>query len=97
MRVVLRPEAEADVSAAFRYYHEGDPDLATRFVEELDRLLGRLEEFPRSAQQVMGYDSVRRALVRGFPFAVFYLDSDEQIVVLRIMHTARHPESWPAP
>ncbi len=97
MTVVLRPEAEADVAAAHDYYYEAEPDLAQQFIDELDRLLLRLSEFPRSAQPVQGYEVVRRGLLRRFPFAVFYIQGDDEIIVLRVVHTARSPQEWPEP
>lgn len=93
--VVLRPAAEADVRAAVASYREVSDDLAASFLEQVDRLLQRLSVFPRSAQAVQGYDTVRRALVRRFSFAVFYDESDGAIVVLRVIHTSRAPSSWP--
>lgn len=97
MSVVLRPEAEADVAAAYQYYAEAGPDLTRRFIDELDRLLLRLSEFPRSARPVEGYDAARRALLRRFPFAVFYVAGDDEIIVLRVIHTARSPQRRPEP
>lgn len=97
MNVALRPEAEADVAAAYQYYDEEEADLAHQFLDELDRLLLRLSEFPRSAQPVRGYKTVRRGLLRRFPFAVFYIHGDNEIIVLRVIHTARSPQEWPEP
>lgn len=94
MKVVLRPDAEADVRAAVEYYGAAATDLGVEFIEELDRLLLRLSEFPRSAQRVQGFDAVRRALLRRFSFAVFYVEEEDQVVVLRVMHTARSTETW---
>lgn len=95
MIVVLRPEAEADVAAGHKYYDEAEPDLAQQFVDELDRLLLRLSTFPRSAQPVQGYGTVRRALMRRFPFAVLYVVGDDGTTVLRVIHTARSAQEWP--
>lgn len=95
MKVTLRPDAEADVRAAVEYYDAAETDLGGEFIDELDRLLRRLSEFPRSSQQVQGFDAVRRALLRRFPFAVFYAEEEDQVVVLRVIHTARSTETWP--
>ncbi|WP_267896728.1 hypothetical protein [Jiangella anatolica] len=40
-----------------------------------------------------GYAGVRRAVLRRFPYAVFY-ELGESLEVLRVIHTARHPEAW---
>ena len=84
------------MAAASDYYREASPELVGEFIDELDRLLARLSEFPRSAQQVEGYPSVRRALMRRFPFAVFYTVDEDLLLVLRVIHTSRSPRDWPA-
>jgi plasmid stabilization system protein ParE len=33
-------------------------------------------------------------LVRRFPFAVFFRLADDRIVVIAILHMARHPVRW---
>jgi hypothetical protein len=40
------------------------------------------------------HKSYRRALVRRFPYAVFYDFSDGQVTVYCNFHTAREPEKW---
>lgn len=54
----------------------------------------RLEVYPRSAPVVAGYDPVRRATLRRFPLADFHQPRDEDLEVLRVLHTARDPEGW---
>ncbi|HEX6254992.1 MAG TPA: type II toxin-antitoxin system RelE/ParE family toxin [Euzebyales bacterium] len=96
MKLLLRPAAVDDIRAAREYYADADPGLAERLAEDLDRLFAMLEAFPRSASVVEGYESVRRALLRRFPYAVFYRFTEpDRIDVLRVVHTARSPATWP--
>ena len=95
MRVELKPAAVADVAAALKYYEDARSGLAREFLDAFDAVLGRLALFPEGATTVEGSHPVRRASLRRFPFGVFYLPEDERIVVLRVMHSARHPEDWP--
>jgi plasmid stabilization system protein ParE len=37
---------------------------------------------------------VRRALVRRFPYAVYYVAEPDQISILAVIHTRRHPHRW---
>ena len=97
MNLVLRPAAVADIRAARKYYEEARPGLGEDPATELDRLFARLEAFPRSAPLVAGYEPVRRARLRRFPYVVFYRPDPtriEAIEVLRVVHTARSPETW---
>lgn len=98
MKLLLRPAAVADLRATRDYYEQAGSRLHEQFAEELDRLFARLEPFRRSAPLVAGYEPVRRALLRRFPYAVFYrLTEPDRIDVLRIVHTTRSPDSWPTP
>lgn len=98
MKLLLRPAAVADIRATRDYYQQAGSRLHEQFAEELDRLFARLEAFPRSAPVVADYEPVRRALLRRFPYAVFYrLTEPDRIDVLRIVHTTRSPDSWPTP
>jgi toxin ParE1/3/4 len=39
---------------------------------------------------------VRRALVRGFPYGVFYTEYPDRVTVLAVIHARRHPRRWPS-
>lgn len=95
VKLILRPAAIADVRAARDYYEERQPGLGVRLADDLDRLFERLEMFPRSAPVVAGYEPVRRARLRRFPYAVFdHLSEPDRIDILRVVHTARSAEAW---
>jgi len=94
VNLILRPAAVADLQAARKYYEEARPGLADDLVDDLDRLFTRLQVFPKSAPLVAGYEPVRRALPRRFPYVVFYRPDATQIDILRIAHTARSPDAW---
>lgn len=87
--LVLGPAAVADLHEIREHYDAVQVQLSRRFVEALDELFARLEEFPRSAPLVVGYIDVRRAVVRGFPYVVFYRHQPDRIDVLRVLHAAR--------
>jgi plasmid stabilization system protein ParE len=94
MGLVVRPAAVADLQEIRQYYDAVQAGLR-RFATSLDELFARLEEFPRSAPVVAGYTDVRRAVVRGFPYVVFYLHQPDRIDVLRVLHTARSDADSP--
>lgn len=87
--VALGPTAVADVRSARDHYEAAQDGLSRRLDDALDELIARLEAFPRSAPLVAEYTDVRRAVVRGFPYVVFYRHRPERIDVLRILHAAR--------
>jgi len=40
------------------------------------------------------YGEFRRALVRRFPYAVFYQQDGDKVTVFAVFHTSRNPEKW---
>lgn len=86
--LVLRPAAVADPSEAHAHYSRLADGLGDRFVAAVDELFARLTEFPRSAPFVAGYRDVRRAVVRGFPYVVFYRHQADGADVLLVLHAA---------
>jgi plasmid stabilization system protein ParE len=93
--LVLGLAAIADLEGIHGHDDSVDDGLGSRFVEALDVLFVRLDEFPRSAPLVAGYVDVRRAVVRGFPSVVFYRHRAERIDVLRVSHAAREDADRP--
>jgi toxin ParE1/3/4 len=88
----LTPEAEADLAEAFAYYEAQLPGLGHEFIATVEQQLERVVENPEQYQVL--HRGVRRAVMRRFPYAVFYLAEGEAVVVLAIEHQARDPEHW---
>jgi len=93
--LVLRPAAVADLTEAHAHYQGLADGLGDQFVVALDELFARLTEFPRSAPLVAGYREVHRAVVRGFPYVIFYRLQPDRIDVLRVLHAARSDADRP--
>ena len=92
MRLIVRPEAEDDITAAFSWYEDQEPGLGTEFIHSVDVALGLVEREPHAFPVI--YRNARRALLRRFPYAVFYLIRDDVIEVIACMHFKRRPLRW---
>lgn len=91
MRVVLTPQAVSDVEQAVNYYTEVDRELSARFLDEVDAAIERIEMFPKGSPPVDGFDELRRARMRHFPFGVFYEQTEAgDLLVVRVLHSRRH-------
>ena len=91
--VILRRKAEDDIRKVLRWYESQDPSLGEQFLIELRRTLEQIGQFPESSPAM--HKSVRRALIRRFPYLVFYLAEAARVVVLAVLHTSRDPAVWP--
>ena len=40
------------------------------------------------------HEGYRRALIRRFPYAVFYEQSEATVTIYAVFHTSRDPDKW---
>lgn len=92
--LLVRPVAEADVREAALWYEGKRGGLGAEFILELDALYERILQNPRQFPEIG--EAVRRALLRRFPYAAYFLAGDEAIVVIAVLHQHRRPEIWRA-
>lgn len=90
MTYSLHRGAEQDLTEAFRFYrHEAGNGLARRFLDEFERVIKLLEEFPDIGKPT-GED--RRSFpLTGFPYSVIYRHVNAKIRVLVVRHQNRDP------
>ena len=85
----LRRAAEADVIEAFLWYEESRPGLGGDFEAAVDEMVERIAESPQLYPVV--YRDTRRALLKRFPYILYYYVAGEEIVVIACLHTRRDP------
>jgi plasmid stabilization system protein ParE len=93
MQVDLTPRARVELMEATAWYlEEGGIDLGLRFAGEVDQTLDRIAANPRAWTEIR--PGMRRALVRGFPYAILFALEAERVEVFAVMHQRRHPDRW---
>jgi toxin ParE1/3/4 len=91
-RLDVSSEAELEIfQAALRYERERE-GLGFRFEAQVNTVFARLLENPFQFPVIE--DGVRRALVRDFPYGVFFTMDADLITVLAVLHLRRHPDTW---
>jgi len=88
----VRPIAETDVREAAFWYEGKRGGLGAEFVLELDALYERILQNPRQFPDIG--DGVRRALLRRFPYAIYFIAGDQALVIIAVLHQHRRPEAW---
>jgi plasmid stabilization system protein ParE len=88
----LRKPAQADITAAVRWYEERDKGLGAEFLRALDACFANIQRSPESHALV--HPRVRRALLRRFPYGVFYVVEQQRISVIACLHVRRRPSVW---
>lgn len=90
--IVVQPQSDLDIQAAAVWYEDQQSGLGTRFLDELDLVFQRIAESPLQFPQLE--DDVRRALLRRFPYGVYFLAESEAVKVLAVLHLHRQPDMW---
>ena len=90
--LIFAPEAETDIGEAFGWYENQRPGLGEEFLSCVDACIKKICRTPEIYAKV--YKQCRRALVRRFPYAIFYEYTGETIVIYCVFHTSRDPRKW---
>jgi plasmid stabilization system protein ParE len=91
-RLLLEPEAEEEFLEAQRWYAERSPVIADAFRSAVARTLEAVESAPQSFP--LAVLDIRKALVRRFPYVVYYVGLAEVTTVIAIIHARRDPRVW---
>lgn len=92
-QIIVRPEAEAEVRQAFDWYETQSKGLGLEFLRAVEACLSAVSRNP-FAYTVIKVPNVRRAVIRKFPYALFYLVDDDAIVVIAVFNMKRRPIDW---
>ena len=90
--LVIAPEAQQDLDEAYAWYESRRPGLGEDFLTRVDAAVQAVCRQPESKAVV--FENYRRALVRRFPYAVFYEYVGNTVTVYCVFHTSRDPEKW---
>ncbi len=71
------------------WYENEATGLGRRFRQAIDALIQRMTDNPRQFPVV--YKTVRRALLRRFPYSLFFVVEDNTLIVISCFHSSRNP------
>jgi plasmid stabilization system protein ParE len=84
--------AEVEFSEAIEFYEAASLGLGEAFVNEIEHTIRLILDYPEAAPVVRG--SIRKKLVRRFPYAILYRITPDGIRILAIMNLRRRPSYW---
>lgn len=90
--VVVAPEAGEDIDLAYQWYENQRPGLGRQFLDRFRACVKTISHAPELHEMVAS--NYRRALMRKFPYAVFYSFADDTVTIYGVIHTARDPAIW---
>jgi plasmid stabilization system protein ParE len=90
--LILKPRAEGDIQQAYCWYEDQRSGLGNEFLLSLEACLDNIKRNPLLYSYV--HRELRRALVRRFPYGVFYLVEERTVVVLAVLDCRQDEEAW---
>ena len=91
-QLIFRPAAAADVQEAYNWYEEQRMGLGDEFLSSMGSLVEQIRDNPLRYPVV--YRDTRRALLRRFPYGLYYRLAGNLILVIACMHGSRNPRIW---
>lgn len=91
--VIRSAKAQADVEDALAYYLQEAPHIAGRFLDSLERAVTHIRRSPGTGSPRYAIEldmpGLRFWALGKFPFALFYLEQADHLLVLRLVHMSR--------
>lgn len=91
-RLDVSSEAEVEIFEAALRYERERIGLGGRFETQVNTVFARLVDNPFQFPVIE--EGGRRAIVRVFPYAVYFTLEADLITVLAVLHLHRHPDTW---
>lgn len=90
----FQPAAKRDLADVMEWYETQQAGLSVRFLASVNEALSRAEDNPKQFPVFFAAPEVRRILTDEFPYRIFFILEDAEIILLRILHSSRHDSHW---
>jgi|SRR5215471_14531235 len=87
--IVFRRIAKAEMDESIAWYDNQRERLGSELALEIDRTLARISQNPGQFPLIRG--EIRRALLRRFPYGIYFIIETDRVVVLAVFHVKRNP------
>jgi toxin ParE1/3/4 len=93
MKYKILTPAAVEIEEAVSYYESLDPGLGTGLLDEFEKSITIILNFPL-AWPIIGDYEERRCLLERFPFGIIYKVIDNEIVIGAFMNLSKKPFYW---
>jgi plasmid stabilization system protein ParE len=90
--VIFTQAARGELIEAQDWYEREATGLGRHFRQAIDSLIERMSDNPRQFPAV--FKNLRRALLRRFPYSLFFVVEDDAVIVIACFHASRDPSHW---
>ena len=88
-RIVFRRIAKREMDESIAWYENQRAHLGLEFAIEVDKTLEHVALNPNQFPLIRG--EIRRALLRRFPYGLYYLIEENRVVIVAVFHFKRDP------
>ncbi len=92
MKVRFFSPAEFELDEAIRYYDHQLPGLGFRLFQEVEAAINRIRLMPEAWTKIG--EQTRRCLIKGFPYALYYVAGPDEVLITAVAHLHRNPEHY---
>ena len=88
----VNPQAEKEALEAAKWYEARSRGLGAAILEIIEQSLDGIQENP--FRFPIAFRDIRKALLKRFPYGIYFRVRPDRIRILAIMHLSRNPERW---
>jgi plasmid stabilization system protein ParE len=91
-KIVITPTAQKDIQTGKNWYETKQNLLGNEFIDAIESAIKKIQSNPRLFSLI--YKGIRRAMVKRFPFGIYYFLKDDIINIFAVIHFSRNPKIW---
>ncbi|MDP4198574.1 MAG: type II toxin-antitoxin system RelE/ParE family toxin [Bacteroidota bacterium] len=84
--------AEEEYIASVAFYVAESPQAADGFADEVESAIDEIAQSP--TRYPIYEENVRRKVLDVFPFSIYYVTENDEVMIVAIMHNSRRPKYW---
>ncbi len=92
MLVRFHPKADIELHKALKWYSQLKLGLDTGFMRCIDEAISRIRRNPKMFP--VAFKNARRAMLKRFPYIIYYEIGEKEIMILAVFHAKRDPKHW---
>ncbi|MGV1014953.1 MAG: type II toxin-antitoxin system RelE/ParE family toxin [Methyloceanibacter sp.] len=91
MRITYSPRAAVDLAEIGDYIAQHNPHAAVAVERRIRTIVELIARFPLTGRMIEERIAVRVMPLGNYPYRIFYMTADDELIVLHIRHSAREP------
>ncbi len=92
MKIKLLSPADIELNEAIKFYDHQLPGLGFRFFQEISDAVDRINLMPDAWPKIG--ERTRRCIIKSFPYAIFYIAEEDEILITAVAHLHRDPDHY---